>query len=158
MEGAMAVSLKVNGRTHVVDVASDTPLLYVLRDELELNAAKFGCGLAQCGACTITVDGAMVRSCITPLATVEGREILTVEGLGTPDHPHPLQTAFIAEQAAQCGYCIAGMIMAAHAILVANPHASDMEIREQMAGNLCRCGTQLRILRAIKRAQKEMGT
>jgi nicotinate dehydrogenase subunit A len=156
MEGAMAVSLKVNGRTHVVDVASDTPLLYVLRDEL--NAAKFGCGLAQCGACTITVNGAMVRSCITPLATVEGREILTVEGLGTPDHPHPLQTAFIAEQAAQCGYCIAGMIMAAHAILVANPHASDIEIREQMASNLCRCGTQLRILRAIKRAQKEMGT
>jgi nicotinate dehydrogenase subunit A len=158
MEGAMAVSLKVNGRTHAVDVASDTPLLYVLRDELELNAAKFGCGLAQCGACTITVDGAMVRSCITPLATVEGREILMVEGLSTPDHPHPLQTAFIAEQAAQCGYCIAGMIMAAHAILVANPHASDIEIREQMASNLCLCGTQLRILRAIKRAQKEMGT
>jgi nicotinate dehydrogenase subunit A len=100
----------------------------------------------------------MVRSCITPIATVVGREILTVEGLGTPDHPHPLQAAFIAEQAAQCGYCIAGMIMTAHAILVANPHASEMEIRAQMAGNLCRCGTQLRILRAIKRAQKEMGT
>jgi nicotinate dehydrogenase subunit A len=154
----MAVQLKVNGRTHVVDVAPDTPLLYVLRDELELNAAKFGCGLAQCGACTIAVDGAMVRSCITPVATVAGREILTVEGLGTPDHPHPLQTAFTAEQAAQCGYCIAGMIMAAQAILAANPHASDLEIREQMAGNLCRCGTPLRILRAIERAQKEMGT
>jgi nicotinate dehydrogenase subunit A len=158
LEGAMAVQLKVNGRTHVVDVAPETPLLYVLRDELELNAAKFGCGIAQCGACTIAVDGAMVRSCITPVATVAGREILTVEGLGTPDHPHPLQTAFTAEQAAQCGYCIAGMIMAAQAILAANPHASDLEIREQMAGNLCRCGTPLRILRAIERAQKEMGT
>lgn len=153
----MAVSLKVNGHTHAVEVAPDTPLLYVLRDELELNAAKFGCGLAQCGACTVNIDGAMVRSCVTPVSTVEGREILTVEGLGTLKHPHPLQKAFIAEQAAQCGYCIAGMMMSANALLVANPHATDAEIRDHMAGNLCRCGTHVRILRAIKRAAKEMG-
>lgn len=154
----MAISLKVNGQSHSVDVDPSTPLLYVLRDELQLNGAKFGCGLGQCGACTVNVDGGLVRSCITPVSAVEGSDILTIEGLGTLQHLHPLQKAFIEEQAAQCGYCIAGMIMSANALLSASPQASDAEIRDYMAGNLCRCGTHVRILRAIKRAAKEMHT
>jgi nicotinate dehydrogenase subunit A len=154
----MAISLKVNGQSHSVDVDPSTPLLYVLRDELQLNGAKFGCGLGQCGACTVNVDKGVVRSCITPVSTVEGSDILTIEGLGTLQHLHPLQKAFIEEQAAQCGYCIAGMIMSANALLSASPQASDAEIRDYMAGNLCRCGTHVRILRAIKRAAKEMHT
>lgn len=152
----MAISLDVNGQSHSLDVDPTTPLLYVLRDELKLNGAKYGCGVSQCGACTVNVDGAMVRSCVTPVATVQGRKVLTIEGLGSPDRPHPLQSAFIAEQAAQCGYCIAGMIMSANALLSKNPQASDAQIRDFMAGNLCRCGTHVRILRAIKRAAKEM--
>lgn len=145
------VTLNVNGRSHDIDVEPDTPLLYVLRGDLELNGAKFGCGLGQCGSCTVTVDGNAVFSCITPVSVVVGREIRTVEGLGTEDEPSPLQQAFIDEQAAQCGYCIAGMIMRAQALLDRNPSPSDEEIITHMAPNLCRCGTHMRILKAIRR-------
>ena len=154
----MAISLKVNGQNHTVDVDPSTPLLYVLRDELQLNGAKFGCGLGQCGACTVNVNGEMTRSCITPVSTVQGSDILTIEGLGTIEHPHPLQKAFIEEQAAQCGYCIAGMIMSANALLSTAPQVTDAELRTYMGGNLCRCGTHVRILKAIKRAAEEMHT
>jgi len=130
----------------------------VLRNDLELNGAKFGCGLAQCGACTVIADGAAIRSCVTSLGEVGGREIITIEGLGTAEKPHPLQKAFIELQAAQCGYCIAGMVMSAKAFLDQSPRASNAEIREALAGNLCRCGTHTRILRAIEKAQKEMAT
>jgi len=144
--------LKVNGREHQVEAEADTPLLYVLRGELGLNGAKFGCGLGQCGACTVLVDGQAVFSCLTPIAVLAGREVRTVEGLGTPEAPGPVQRAFIAEQAAQCGYCIAGMVMRAQALLERNPHPSDPEIRDHMAVNLCRCGTHMRILAAVRRA------
>ncbi|HXP73876.1 MAG TPA: (2Fe-2S)-binding protein [Stellaceae bacterium] len=150
------IALSVNGKAHTFSLAPDTPLLYVLRNDLELNGAKFGCGLAQCGACTVVADGAAIRSCITTLGEVAGREITTTEGLGTVDMPHPLQKAFIELQAAQCGYCINGMVMSAKAFLDQSPHASNAEIRDALAGNLCRCGTHTRILRAIERAQKEM--
>ena len=153
---ADAVELIVNGTRRRVQVQGDTPLLYVLRNDLELNGAKFGCGLAQCGACTVIADGAAIRSCITPLGDVAGREVTTIEGLGTVDHPHPLQKAFIELQAAQCGYCINGMVMSAKALLDQSPQASNAEIREALAGNLCRCGTHTRILRAIAQAQKEV--
>jgi nicotinate dehydrogenase subunit A len=146
------ITLNVNGRSHQVDAAPATPLLYVLRDDLELNGAKFGCGLGQCGACTVVVDGRAVFSCITPIAALDGREITTVEGLGTEQDPGPLQRAFIEEQAAQCGYCIAGMMMRAHALLQSRPSPSEAEIRAHMRPNLCRCGTHMRILRAITRA------
>jgi isoquinoline 1-oxidoreductase len=127
-------------------------LLYVLREDLGLNGAKYGCGLGQCGACTVQIDGKAAFSCVTPLAAVEGREVRTVEGLGTIDRMNPLQQAFVEEQAAQCGYCIAGMIMRAQALLDINPTPSDAEIRSHMQPNLCRCGTHMRILRAIRRA------
>lgn len=146
------IELKVNGRTHNISADPDTPLLYVLRDELQLNAAKFGCGLGQCGACTVLVDGAPTFSCVTPIMLLEGRQITTLEGLGGLDDPGPLQQAFIEEQAAQCGYCIPGMIMRAQALLQRNPHASEAEIRVQLEPNLCRCGTHMRILRAVLRA------
>jgi aerobic-type carbon monoxide dehydrogenase small subunit (CoxS/CutS family) len=146
------ISLTVNGQTHQVDAEPDTPLLYVLRDDLGLNGAKFGCGLGQCGACTVIVDGRAVFSCMTPLSVLAGRQIKTIEGLGTADNPGPLQRAFIEEQAAQCGYCIAGMIMRAEALLEHNPTPSDAEIRQHMMPNLCRCGTHMRILRAVRRA------
>jgi nicotinate dehydrogenase subunit A len=146
------INLTVNGQTHHVDAEPDTPLLYVLRDDLGLNGAKFGCGLGQCGACTVIVDGRAVFSCITPLSVLAGRQIKTIEGLGTAEKPEPLQRAFIEEQAAQCGYCIAGMIMRAAALLEHNPTPSDAEIRRHMMPNLCRCGTQMRILRAVRRA------
>jgi nicotinate dehydrogenase subunit A len=146
------IELKVNGRSHQVSADPDTPLLYVLRDELQLNAAKFGCGLGQCGSCTVLVDGAPTLSCVTPIMLMEGRQITTLEGLGTPEEPGPLQQAFIEEQAAQCGYCIPGMIMRAQALLQRNPHASDAEIRAYLEPNLCRCGTHMRILRAVRRA------
>jgi nicotinate dehydrogenase subunit A len=146
------MKLTVNGQDHDIDVDPDTPLLYVLREDLELNAAKFGCGLGQCGACTVLVDNRAVFSCVTPVMTLEGRKIVTLEGLGTIDHPGPLQAAFIEEQAAQCGYCIAGMILRAEALLRDNPHPSDAEIRAAMQPNLCRCGTHMRILRAVHRA------
>jgi len=144
--------LSVNGRGHSVDADPDTPLLYVLRNDLQLNGAKFGCGLGQCGACTVLVGGEAVLSCLMPVAAVGARKVRTVEGLGTADAPGRLQQAFIAEQAAQCGYCIAGMIMRAEALLARNPSPTDAEIRRHMAPNLCRCGTHMRILRAVKRA------
>jgi nicotinate dehydrogenase subunit A len=150
------ISLEVNGRVHAVDADPATPLLYVLRDQLALDGAKFGCGLGQCGACTVMVDGQAVFSCITPISVLPGRHVKTVEGLGTAAEPGPLQRAFIVEQAAQCGYCIAGMIMRAQALLEKNPAPTDAEIRRHMLPNLCRCGTHLRILRAVRRAADEM--
>ena len=150
------MKIKVNGREHEVDSDPDTPLLYVLRNDLALNGAKFGCGLGQCGACTVMVDNEAVFSCLTPLLVVQGREITTVEGLGSIDNPGPLQRAFIEEQAAQCGYCIAGMMMRAAALLQKNPHPSDAEIRATLESNLCRCGTHMRILRAVRRAAELM--
>jgi nicotinate dehydrogenase subunit A len=150
--------ITVNGAAHEVRAAPETPLLYVLRNDLELNGAKFGCGLAQCGACTVIVDGAPIRSCITPVGEVADRKVTTIEGIGTIDKPHPLQHAFIELQAAQCGYCINGMVMTAKALLDEKPHPSNAEIREVLAGNLCRCGTHTRILRAIEKAAKEMAS
>jgi len=149
-------ALKVNGRIYSVDADPETPLLYVLREDLKLNAAKFGCGLGQCGACTVLVDGEPVFSCITPLLLLQGKNITTLEGLGTPEKPGPMQRAFIDEQAAQCGYCIPGMMMRAQALLLRNPHASDADIREYLEPNLCRCGTHMRILRAVRRAAQLM--
>jgi aerobic-type carbon monoxide dehydrogenase small subunit (CoxS/CutS family) len=146
------ITLNVNGREYAVDADPTTPLLYILRGDLGLNGAKFGCGLGQCGACTVLIDGEAAYSCVTPIAALAGRRIRTVEGLGTVANPSPLQQAFIEEQAAQCGYCIAGMIMRAQALLDRNPHPSDEEIRKHMQPNLCRCGTHMRILRAVGRA------
>jgi nicotinate dehydrogenase subunit A len=144
-------TITVNGKAHEVSAAPDTPLLYVLRNELQLNGPKFGCGLAQCGACTVHIDGKPARSCSVPVSAVKGK-VTTVEGLGTPEKPHPLQAAFVAEQAAQCGYCINGMIMTASSFLAQNPKPSDAQIRAALDGNLCRCGTHMRILRAVRRA------
>ena len=153
----MAINIKVNGAMHSVPAAPDTPLLYVLRNDLGLNGAKFGCGLAQCGACTVLVDGKPVRSCVTPIDTLGQSEITTVEGLGTLERPHPLQAAFMTEQASQCGYCIAGMIMAAKALLDRNPQPSEADVRQGLAGVLCRCGTHNRIVRAVLRAAQTPG-
>jgi nicotinate dehydrogenase subunit A len=152
------VTLNVNGQAKQVDADPSTPLLYVLRNDLALNGAKFGCGLGQCGSCTVVVDGQAVYSCLVPLAALEGRQITTLEGLGTIDKPGVLQQAFIDEQSAQCGYCIPGMIMRAHALLQKNPGASDDDIRAHMQPNLCRCGTHMRILRAVHRAAALMRT
>ena len=151
------INIKVNGAMHSVPAEPDTPLLYVLRNDLGLNAAKFGCGLAQCGACTVLVDGRPVRSCVTPIDTLGQSEITTLEGLGTLERPHPLQVAFMTEQAAQCGYCIAGIIMSAKALLDRNPQPSDAEVRQGLAENLCRCGTHNRIVRAVLRAAQTGG-
>jgi len=151
-----AFTLKVNGQSHSVDVDPATPLLYVLSDEIGLNGPKFGCGLGQCGACTVIVKGAAVRSCLTSLAAVQGAEITTLEGLGAPGNPHPLQKAFVAEQAAQCGFCVNGVIMTAKALLDKNPKASKEEIAAAMSGVLCRCFTHVRMLAAIERAKEEM--
>ena len=151
------ITFLVNGTSHALDVEPDTPLLYVLRDNLQLHGPKFGCGLGQCGACTVIMDGKAVRSCSTPVQEVAGRRVTTLEGLGSVAKPHPLQKAFIADQAAQCGYCINGMIMTAKALLDRNPNPSDREIRRALAENLCRCGTHQRILQAVKRAAKSMG-
>jgi nicotinate dehydrogenase subunit A len=148
-------TLQVNGRQATVTAEPDTPLLYILRNDLGLNGAKFGCGLGQCGACTVLVEGQPVRSCITELQAVAGRAVTTLEGLGTPDNLHKLQRAFIAEQAAQCGYCINGMIMEAKALLDRNAEPTDPEIREALAEHLCRCGTHNRIVAAVQRAVKE---
>jgi nicotinate dehydrogenase subunit A len=147
-----APTIMVNGQSHEVPAEPDTPLLYVLRNDLRLNAAKFGCGLAQCGACTVLVDGGAVRSCIYPVSDAVGKQVTTLEGLGSTDHLHPLQQAFIDEQAVQCGYCISGMIMTAAAFLTQNPTPDEPAIREAMAANLCRCGTHVRILNAVARA------
>src|SRR3982074_3289197 len=153
----MVVSLKVNGTLHSVTADLDTPLLYVLRNDLELNGAKFGCGLGQCGACTVLIDGAAARSCTMPIGALTQSEIVTLEGLGTLEKPHPLQTAFIEEQAAQCGYCINGMIMSAAHLLKRNPHPKEDDVRAALAGNLCRCGTHNRIIRAVMRAVQANG-
>ena len=153
----MAVTLNINGARRTAQGATpNTPLLYVLRNDFELNAAKYGCGASQCGACTVLVDGRAMRSCVTPASAVLKSEIVTLEGLGTADKPHALQKAFIEEQAAQCGYCTAGMIMQAKALLDLTPKPSDADIIEALAGNLCRCGTHNRIVRAVKRAAREI--
>jgi nicotinate dehydrogenase subunit A len=151
-----AIHLKVNGRDHTLDLDPATPLLYALSDDLGLRGPKFGCGLGQCGACTVIVKGQATRSCITPVKSVEGAEITTLEGLGTVEKPHPIQKAFLEEQAAQCGFCVNGVIMTAKAFLDRNPKASQQEIQQALSGVLCRCFTNVRILRAIERAAKEM--
>jgi len=153
----MAINLKVNGVSSSVAAEPDTPLLYVLRNDLELNGAKFGCGLAQCGACTVLIDGKATRSCVTPVSAVATSEITTIEGLGSIANPHPLQTAFIEEQAAQCGYCTNGMIMAAKELLDRTPQPSEADVRAALATNLCRCGTHNRIIRAVLRAARTNG-
>jgi nicotinate dehydrogenase subunit A len=150
------IALTVNGRRHEVDAEPDTPLLYVLRNDLQLNGAKFGCGFGQCGACTVMLDGKAIFSCLAPIALLAGRRITTVEGLGTETAPGVVQRAFIEEQAAQCGYCIAGMVMRAQALLERNPSPSEEQIRDAMTPNLCRCGTHMRILRAVRRAALAM--
>ncbi len=147
----MSISITVNGKSHSVAAADDTPLLYVLRNELNLNGPKFGCGLAQCGACTVHMGAEVVRSCSLPVSAVNA-PVTTVEGLGTPEQPHPVQAAFIAEQAAQCGYCTSGMVMTTAAFLKATPRPTEQQIRAALNGNLCRCGTHMRILRAVRKA------
>ena len=146
------VNLKVNGRSVSVDVDPSAPLLYILRNDLDLHGPRFGCGLGQCGACTVIVEGEAIRSCITPVASVEGFSITTLEGLGTPEKPHPVQQAWIDAQAFQCGYCMNGQIMNAKVLLDANPNPSDAEVRQAMVGILCRCGTYYRVQDAIRRA------
>jgi nicotinate dehydrogenase subunit A len=150
----MTIKLNVNDEEVQLDVAAETPLLYVLRNDLELNGPKFGCGLAQCGACTVLVDGNPVRSCVMPVASVAGRNIVTLEGLGSRDEPHPLQTAFIKEQAMQCGYCSNGMVMTAAAFLEKNKNPTEEQIRLALRGNLCRCGAHGRIVRAVSEAAR----
>jgi len=149
----MKITLNVNDKTSIVEVDDpQMPLLYALRNDLGLHGPRFGCGLGQCGACTVLVDGNAVRSCLLPVGSVGDAKVTTLEGLGSSTHPHPLQKAFIEEQAVQCGYCINGMIMQAKALLDTNQHPSDDEIKRALAGNLCRCGTHVRIVRAVKRA------
>jgi nicotinate dehydrogenase subunit A len=150
------LNLKVDGRSHTLDVDAETPLLYVLSDDLALRGPKFGCGLGQCGSCTVIVKGNAIRSCITPVAAVAGSEITTLEGLGTIEKPHPIQKAFIDEQAMQCGFCINGIIMTAKAFLDRNPKATDAQIRQAMSGVLCRCHGHGRMIRAIKRYAQEV--
>lgn len=150
------VTLRVNGQTAEVTAMADTPLLLVLRNDLHLNGPKYGCGLGECGACTVIVDGVAARSCVFPLSGAVGREITTLEGIGTRNSPHPVQQAFIDEQAAQCGYCMNGMIMTAKALLDRNPHPSEAQIRNELSANLCRCGTHIEILRAVLRAARQL--
>ena len=150
------ISLDVNGKVQTIDADPDMPLLYALRNDLGLNNPHFGCGLAQCGACTVHVDGVAVRSCVTPVSAVGNAKVVTLAGLGTPDKPHPIQKAYVEEQVPQCGYCINGWIMTAAAYLKRNPKANDAELREALAGLKCRCGTHVAIMRAIKRAQQAM--
>ena len=145
------ITLIVNGVTRSVDVEPDAPLLYVLRDNLGITGPKFGCGVAQCGACTVLIGGEAKRSCVVPVGTVAGAGVTTVEGLGTPQDLHPIQAAFVEEQAAQCGYCTAGMVMSAKALLDNKPKPSEAEIRQALAGNLCRCGSHVRVVRAVQR-------
>jgi aerobic-type carbon monoxide dehydrogenase small subunit (CoxS/CutS family) len=149
------ISLNVNGHSHSVDVDPETPLLYVLRNDLKLNGAKFGCGVGQCGSCTVIIDGEAVRSCITPVGQVKGK-ITTLEGLGTAEKPHPIQRAWIEEQAVQCGYCMNGQMMTAKVLLDHNPQPTEAEIREGLSDVLCRCGTYYRVIRAVKRAGELM--
>jgi nicotinate dehydrogenase subunit A len=152
----MTLTLSVNGKAHQVDADPETPLLYVLRDDLQLNGAKYGCGIGQCGSCTVLVDGEAVLSCVTPILLLEGRKVTTVEGLGSLDDPGPMQRAFIEEQAAQCGYCIPGMMMRAQALLQADPGAGEAAIRAGLEPHLCRCGTHMRIVKAVMRAGEWM--
>ncbi|WAT31764.1 (2Fe-2S)-binding protein [Pseudomonas sp. GXZC] len=152
----ITVTLEVNGQKSDVSAMADTPLLLVLRNDLELNGPKYGCGLGECGACTVIIDGVAARSCVFPLAGAVGREIVTLEGLGSRQDPHPVQQAFIDEQAAQCGYCLNGMIMTTKALLDRNPNPSEAEVRNELSGNLCRCGTHIEILRAVLRAARLM--
>ena len=146
------IRLAVNGKIHDIDAAPDTALLYVLRNDLELNGPKYGCGLGECGACTVLIDGVAARSCVIPIEGCVGREVLTLEGLGTRDHPDPVQDAFIREQAAQCGYCLNGMIISTKALLARTPHPTEAEIKEALRYNLCRCGAHVEIMRAAMRA------
>ena len=150
------LSLKVDGQSHTVDVDPGTPLLYVLSDDLALNGPKFGCGLGQCGACTVIMNGQAVRSCITPVSAVGQNEVTTLAGIGTVQKPHPLQKAFIDQQAAQCGFCINAVVMTAKAFLDKNPRANEAQIQQAMSGVLCRCFTHVRMLRAINQARREM--
>ena len=150
------ITLNVNGQSHNLDVDPTTPLLYILSDDLGLRGPKFGCGLGQCGACTVLVEGNTMRSCVHPVSELENKSITTLEGLGTPDKPHAIQKAFIEEQAAQCGYCLSGVILTAKVFLDKNPEATEKQIEEGMSRVLCRCFTHTRMLRAIGRAQKEM--
>jgi len=150
------LKLNVNGETRTVDVRdSREPLLYVLRNALGLTGAKYGCGLGQCGSCTVIVDGEAVRSCLVPVSTLSGKKVTTIEGLGAPGKPHPLQSAFVAEQAAQCGYCVTGMVMTGAALLARKPSITRADAQQALAGNLCRCGTHERILRAMLRASQK---
>ena len=153
----MAINLTVNGKSRAVDAAPDTPLLYVLRNDLDLNGAKFGCGLSQCGACTVLINGVAERSCVTKIGAIGDAQITTIEGIGTLDNPHPLQRAFMDEQAVQCGYCINGMIMTAKALLDRIPRPTEQDVRNELAGTLCRCGTHGRIVRAVMRAADKNG-
>ncbi|MDQ0668463.1 (2Fe-2S)-binding protein [Pseudomonas sp. W2I6] len=152
----ITVTLEVNGHTSEVSAMADTPLLLILRNDLQLNGPKYGCGLGECGACTVIIDGVAARSCVFPLSGAVGRNIVTLEGLGIRQTPHPVQQAFIDEQAAQCGYCLNGMIMTAKALLDRNPNPSEAEVRSELSGNLCRCGTHIEILRAVLRAARQM--
>jgi nicotinate dehydrogenase subunit A len=149
-----SISLKINGRVHIVDAEPLTPLLYVLCDDLQLRGPKFGCGLGQCGACSVIIEGRAVRSCVMPISAVNQREITTLEGIGTLERPHAIQQAFVDEGAAQCGFCLSGVVLAAKALLDANPTATDEQIREALSNVLCRCFTHTRMMRAIKRYQK----
>jgi nicotinate dehydrogenase subunit A len=150
------MNLRVNGQTHSIDVDPSTPLLYVLSDDLGLRGPKFGCGLGQCGCCTVLIKGRPVRSCVTPSSSVEGSDITTLEGLGTVEKPHPIQKAFVDEQAMQCGFCLSGVILTAKAALDANPKATDAQLRQALSNVLCRCGTHTRMLKAIKRYAQEV--
>ena len=152
----MSIELQVNGVSRRVESAPETPLLYVLRNDLGLKGTRFGCGLGQCGACTVIIDGEAVQSCDLPLSAAAGKDVTTIEALARDGRLHPLQEAFVAEQAAQCGYCASGIIMSAKALLDRNPRATDEDVREALAGNLCRCGTHTRILRAVRRAAEAM--
>jgi nicotinate dehydrogenase subunit A len=150
------ISLQVNGKTQVLDVDPETPLLYVLRNDLQLNGPKFGCGLAQCGSCTVIINGNAIRSCVTPVSAAQNHSVTTLEGLGSTKKMHKIQQAFVDEQAVQCGYCINGMIMTTKTLLDKNPKPTDAQIKDALAGNLCRCGTHIRILRAVKRASGQL--
>jgi nicotinate dehydrogenase subunit A len=152
----MSITLKVNGESHTVDVDPTTPLLYVLSDDLQLNGPKFGCGLGQCGACTVISKGQAIRSCVTPVSMVAGAEVTTLEGLGTVAKPHRIQQAFIDEQAAQCGFCLSGVILTAKAYIDRNPKATETDIRQALAGVLCRCGVNTRMMKAITRYAQEV--
>lgn len=158
MAAAKRIRLNVDGKPYTITADPEMPLLYALRNDIGLNNPHFGCGLAQCGACTVHVNGAATRSCATPVSEAEGKKVVTLAGLGTPEKPHPVQKAFVDEQVPQCGYCINGWIMTAAELLAKNPKADDKQIREGLAGLKCRCGTHMAIIRAVKRAGREMAS